>query len=78
VGPRPEMPSLVEKYEFGSASVLQCLKVAPAGGRLMGAAISQCICTLKKICITSNYSLLLDIQITSKTIGAVLKRKGAY
>jgi lipopolysaccharide/colanic/teichoic acid biosynthesis glycosyltransferase len=79
VGPRPELPWLVEQYE-----PWQCKRFAvPQGmtgwwqingrsGKLMHEHTDEDLYYIQ------NYSLLLDIQILSRTLGAVLKRSGAF
>jgi exopolysaccharide biosynthesis polyprenyl glycosylphosphotransferase len=79
VGPRPELPWLVEQYE-----PWQCKRFAvPQGitgwwqvnGRSDKLMHEH---TEEDLFYIQNYSLLLDIRILYRTIGAVLKRSGAY
>ena len=79
VGPRPELPWLVARYE-----PWQCKRFAvPQGmtgwwqvnGRSNKPLHEH---TEEDLYYIQNYSLLLDVQILWKTIGAVLKRSGAY
>jgi exopolysaccharide biosynthesis polyprenyl glycosylphosphotransferase len=79
VGPRPEMPWLVEKYkpwQRARFAVPQGItgwwQVNGRSDKLMHEHTEEDIFYIK------NYSLLLDILILWKTIGAVLKRQGAY
>jgi exopolysaccharide biosynthesis polyprenyl glycosylphosphotransferase len=79
VGPRPELPWLVEKYE-----PWQCKRFAVPQGitgwwqvngrsdKLMHEHIEEDLFYIQ------NYSLLLDLRILYRTIGTVLKRSGAY
>ena len=79
VGPRPEMPWLVQRYE-----PWQCKRFAvPQGitgwwqvnGRSNKMMHEH---TEEDLYYIQNYSLLLDLQILWKTIGAIIKRSGAY
>jgi exopolysaccharide biosynthesis polyprenyl glycosylphosphotransferase len=79
VGPRPELPWLVEKYE-----PWQCRRFAvPQGitgwwqvnGRSDKPLHEH---TEEDLYYIQNYSLLLDMQILYRTVGAVIKRSGAY
>jgi len=79
VGPRPEMPWLVEKYEnwqLKRFTVPQGItgwwQVNGRASKLMHENTEEDLFYIK------NYTLLLDLQILWRTIGAVLKRKGAY
>ena len=79
VGPRPELPWLAAKYE-----PWQCKRFAvPQGitgwwqvnGRSDKLMHEH---TQEDLFYIQNYSLLLDIRILYRTIGAVIKRSGAY
>lgn len=79
VGPRPELPWLVECYEPWQRkrfAVPQGMtgwwQVSGRDERLMH------LHTEDDLYYIQNYSLLLDLQILWKTIGVVLKRKGAF
>ncbi|MCR4406833.1 MAG: undecaprenyl-phosphate glucose phosphotransferase [Anaerolineae bacterium] len=79
VGPRPELPWLVEKYkpwQRARFTVPQGItgwwQVNGRSNKLMHEHTEEDIFYIK------NYSLLLDILILWKTVGAVLKREGAY
>ena len=79
VGPRPEMPWLVEKYQewqLKRFTVPQGItgwwQVNGRADKLMHEHTEEDLFYIK------NYSLLLDLQILGRTIGAVLKRTGAY
>jgi len=79
VGPRPEMPWLVERYE-----PWQRKRFAVPPGMTSWWVISgrsdkpMHLHTQDDLYYIQNYSLLLDLQILWKTIGAVLKGKGAF
>ncbi len=79
VGPRPELPWLVERYEPWQRkrfAVPQGMtgwwQVNGRSGRPMH------LNTEDDLYYIQNYSLLLDIQILWKTIWAVIRRKGAF
>lgn len=79
VGPRPEMLWLVEEYEdwqLKRFTVPQGItgwwQVNGRSDKLMHEHTEEDLFYIK------NYSLLLDLQILWRTIGAVLKRAGAY
>jgi len=79
VGPRPELPSLVERYEPWQRKRF----AMPQGmtgwwqisGRMDRPGYQRVEDDLYYIL---NYSILLDIRILFKTIVAVLNRRGAY
>jgi exopolysaccharide biosynthesis polyprenyl glycosylphosphotransferase len=79
VGPRPELPWLVEQYE-----PWQCKRFAVPQGitgwwQVNGRADKLMHeHTEEDLYYIQNYSLLLDIQILSRTLGTVLKRSGAF
>jgi exopolysaccharide biosynthesis polyprenyl glycosylphosphotransferase len=79
VGPRPEMPWLVQRYE-----PWQCKRFAVPQGitgwwQVNGRSDKMMHeHTQEDLYYIQNYSLLLDVQILWKTIGAVIKRSGAY
>jgi len=79
VGPRPELPWLAEKYEPWQRkrfAVPQGMtgwwQVNGRSDKLMHEH------TEEDLFYIQNYSLLLDIRILYRTIGAVIKRSGAY
>ena len=79
VGPRPEMLWLVEEYEdwqLKRFTVPQGItgwwQVNGRSDKLMHEHTEEDLFYIK------NYSLLLDLQILWRTIGAVFKRAGAY
>ncbi|UCC61999.1 MAG: sugar transferase [Anaerolineae bacterium] len=79
VGPRPEMPWLVERYEDWQ---LKRLAVPPGitGWWQINSRADKVmhLHTEEDLFYIKNYSILLDLQILWRTIGAVLKRRGAY
>jgi exopolysaccharide biosynthesis polyprenyl glycosylphosphotransferase len=79
VGPRPELPYLVEQYEpwqlkrFSVPPGLTCLwQVNGRSNRPMH------LHTEDDLTYVENYSFLLDLKIIFKTIAVVLRGKGAY
>lgn len=79
VGPRPELPWLVERYESW-----QCKRFAVPQGitgwwQVNGRSNKPMhLSTEDDLYYIQNYSLLLDIVILWKTLMAVLKRRGAF
>jgi exopolysaccharide biosynthesis polyprenyl glycosylphosphotransferase len=79
VGPRPELPYLVEKYD-----VWQHIRFTVPPGitgwwQISGRSDAPMhLNTEKDIFYIKNYSFLLDMQIIVRTIWAVLYGKGAY
>jgi exopolysaccharide biosynthesis polyprenyl glycosylphosphotransferase len=79
VGPRPEMPWLVEQYEPWQRKRFS----VPPGMTSWWATCGRSdrpmhLYTEDDLYYIQNYSLLLDLQILWKTLGVVLKRKGAF
>jgi len=79
IGPRPEMPWLVERYEpwqYKRFSVPQGMtgwwQVNGRSNKPMHLHVEEDLYYIQ------NYSLLLDVIILWKTIGAVVKRSGAF
>ena len=79
VSPRPELPWLVDRYEpwqWKRFAVPQGItgrwQVTGRGDRPMH------LHTEDDLWYIQNYSLLLDIKILLRTIGAVLARRGAF
>lgn len=79
VGPRPELPAIVDLYEPWQRKRF----VVPPGmtgwwqvnGR---AERSMHLNTEIDLFYVQNYSILLDLQILARTVGAVIKGKGAF
>ncbi len=79
VGPRPEMPWLVEKYEDWQLKRFTVPQGITGWWQVNGRADKLMhMHTEEDLFYIKNYSLLLDLQILWRTIGAVLKRAGAY
>ena len=79
VGPRPEMPWVLDIYEdwqFKRLSVPQGItgwwQITGRADKVMHEHTEEDLFYIR------NYSLLLDIQILWRTIGAVARRRGAY
>lgn len=79
VGPRPELPFLVERYEPWQRKrfavppgITGWWQVSGRSDKLMHLHVEDDLYYIQ------NYSLLLDLKILWKTIGAVLERRGAY
>ena len=79
VGPRPEMPFLVAEYESGQRKRL-CVSPGITGWWQVTERADQPLALHidADLHYVRNYSLLLDLQILLRTIGAVIKGKGAY
>lgn len=79
VGPRPEMPALVEHYEFWQRQRFAVPQGMTGWWQVNGRSDKPMhLHTMEDLYYIQNYSLWLDIHILWKTIGAVLKRKGAF
>ena len=79
VGPRPELPYLVERY----APWQRKRFVVPQGLRAVARAHARAkkpmhLHTEDDLYYVQNYSLWLDVRILFMTLGAVVSRKGAY
>ena len=79
VGPRPELPMLVAKYEPWQHERL-CVPQGMTGWwQVNGRADKHMhLNTQEDIYYVRNYSLMLDLQIILKTVWVVLRGKGAY
>ncbi len=79
VGPRPEMPWLVERYEPWQWQRFSVPQGITGWWQVNGRSNKPMhLHTEEDLFYIQNYSLLLDIQILWRTVGAVLKSKGAY
>ena len=79
VGPRPEMPWLVEKYEPWQHKRFEVPQGMTGWWQISGRADRPMyLYTEEDLFYIRNYSLLLDIQILFRTIGVVLSGRGAY
>ena len=79
VGPRPELPALVERYDTWQRQrfavppgVTGWWQISGRSERAMHQHVQDDLYYIQ------NYSLLLDLHILWKTIGVVLKGRGAY
>jgi len=79
VGPRPEQPWLVERYEPWQRKRFAVPQGITGWWQVNGRSDKPMhLHTEEDLYYIQNYSLLLDIRILWKTIAAVLKRRGAY
>jgi exopolysaccharide biosynthesis polyprenyl glycosylphosphotransferase len=79
VGPRPELPSLVEKYQPWQRTRFAVPQGLTGWWQINGRSDKPMhLNTEDDIFYVQNYSILLDLQIMLKTIWVVLKGQGAY
>jgi exopolysaccharide biosynthesis polyprenyl glycosylphosphotransferase len=79
VGPRPELPWLVDKYEPWQRKRFAVPQGITGWWQVNGRSDKPMhLHSEEDLYYIRNYSLWLDIQILWKTVFAVLKRKGAY
>ena len=79
VGPRPEMPWLVERYEPWQRKRFEVPQGITGWWQVNGRSDKPMhLHTEEDLYYIKHYSLLLDVQILWKTLWAVLRRKGAY
>lgn len=79
VGPRPELPWLVDRYEPWQHKRFAVPQGITGWWQVNGRSNKHMHqSTEDDLYYIQNYSLLLDIVILWKTVGAVLKRKGAF
>ena len=79
VGPRPELPYLVDKYEPWQRKRFAVPQGITGWWQVNGRSDKPMhLNTEDDLYYVQNYSLLLDIQILLKTIGVVLRGKGAF
>jgi exopolysaccharide biosynthesis polyprenyl glycosylphosphotransferase len=79
VGPRPEMPYLVERYEPWQRKRFAVPQGITGWWQVNGRSDKPMhLNTEDDLYYVQNYSLLLDVLILIKTIGVVLRGKGAY
>jgi exopolysaccharide biosynthesis polyprenyl glycosylphosphotransferase len=79
VGPRPELPWLVEEYEPWQRKRFAVPQGITGWWQVNGRSDKLMhLHTEDDLYYVQNYSLLLDLLILFKTLGAVLRRKGAY
>ena len=79
VGPRPELPFIVENYESWQHKRFAVPPGITGWWQISGRSDKPMhLHTEDDLYYISHYSPLLDIQILLKTVGVVLKGKGAY
>jgi lipopolysaccharide/colanic/teichoic acid biosynthesis glycosyltransferase len=79
VGPRPEMPFIVEKYNEWQCKRLEVKPGITGLWQILGRKDLPLHENLEyDFYYIKNRSLLLDLIILLKTIPAILRRKGAY
>jgi exopolysaccharide biosynthesis polyprenyl glycosylphosphotransferase len=79
VGPRPELPWIVEEYEPWQYQRFAVPQGITGWWQVNGRSDKPMhLHTEEDLFYIQNYSLLLDVQILWRTAGAVLKRRGAY
>jgi exopolysaccharide biosynthesis polyprenyl glycosylphosphotransferase len=79
VGPRPEMPWVVDEYEPWQYQRFAVPQGITGWWQVNGRSDKPMhLHTEEDLYYIKNYSLLLDVIILWKTVGAVFKRKGAF
>jgi lipopolysaccharide/colanic/teichoic acid biosynthesis glycosyltransferase len=79
VGPRPELPWLVERYEPWQRKRFEVPQGLTGWWQINGRADKPMhLHTEEDLYYIKHYSLWLDIQVLWRTIKAVLDRRGAY
>lgn len=79
VGPRPELPYIVEQYEPWQRKRLLVPQGITGWWQINGRSDKPMLLhTEDDLYYIGNFSLLLDLEILWKTIGVVLRGKGAY
>lgn len=79
VGPRPELPWLVEKYEPWQRKRFAVPQGMTGWWQINGRSDNLMhLHTEQDLYYIQNYSLWLDLQILWRTVGVVLRGKGAY
>ncbi len=79
IGPRPELPWLVERYEPWQWQRFSVPQGITGWWQVNGRSDKPMhLYTEEDLFYIQNYSFLLDIQILWRTIGAVAKSKGAF
>ncbi len=81
VGPRPERPFFVERFKKQIPGYVQRLQVRPGVTGLAQVHSTYDISARSKLrydlLYVRNHSLFLDVEIIMRTIGVILRRKGA-
>jgi exopolysaccharide biosynthesis polyprenyl glycosylphosphotransferase len=79
VGPRPELPWLVEQYESWQQQRFMAPQGITGWWQVNGRSDTPChLSTDKDIWYIQNYSVWLDLKILFMTVPALLKGKGAF
>ena len=79
VGPRPELPAIVDSYEPWQRKRFNVPPGMTGWWQINGRAErSMHMNTEIDLFYVQNYSILLDLQILARTLGAVIKGRGAY
>jgi lipopolysaccharide/colanic/teichoic acid biosynthesis glycosyltransferase len=79
VGPRPEMPELVEKYDLWQRRRFSVPQGVTGWWQVNGRSDKPMhLHTEEDLYYVQNYSLWLDLHILMRTIWAVVRGKGAY
>ncbi|GAC1515250.1 MAG: sugar transferase [Chloroflexota bacterium] len=79
VGPRPELPAIVESYEPWQRKRFNVPPGMTGWWQVNGRSErSMHMNTEIDLFYVQNYSILLDLQILARTLGAVIKGKGAF
>lgn len=79
VGPRPELPAIVETYEPWQRKRFNVPPGMTGWWQVNGRSErSMHMNTEIDLFYVQNYSILLDLQILARTLGAVIKGKGAF
>lgn len=79
VGPRPELPAIVEQYEPWQWKRFAVPPGMTGWWQVNGRSDrSMHLNTEIDLYYVQNYSILLDLQILARTLGAVIKGRGAY
>jgi exopolysaccharide biosynthesis polyprenyl glycosylphosphotransferase len=79
VGPRPELPAIVEQYEPWQRKRFLVPPGMTGWWQVNGRAErSMHLNTEIDLYYVQNYSILLDLEILARTLGAVIRGRGAY
>ena len=79
VGPRPEMPYIVEQYEPWQRRRIEVRPGLTGLWQILGRKDLPLRDNIEyDFYYLTNRSLLLDLVIVYKTLGAVIRRRGAY
>ncbi len=79
VGPRPELPTIVEAYEPWQRKRFAVPPGMTGWWQVNGRSEkSMHLNTEIDLFYVQNYSILLDLQILARTVGAVIRGRGAF